>query len=142
MERLCYSQLTQVRDLSNSSNKLTLAATLVKFSEDTIVFEARGKLAFTGRTEDWLEEKKDYKNIDLPEDNPIKKSNGDTKGDKPVAEESEDENARLRRQVGDAALWTYYFRTVGTTNLVIIIALQLITVLGENFPRMLTFDLK
>jgi hypothetical protein len=142
IEKPWSSQLTQVRDSSNSTNKLTVTATLVNFSEDIMVFEAGGKLAFTGKTEDWFKEKKDHKNIDLPEEEPVKMINGDAEGEKPVAEELDDENERIRRQVGDSALWSYYFRAVGTTNLIIIVVLQLITLLGQNFPRMLIWSLK
>jgi hypothetical protein len=116
---------------------LTMTAALVKFSEHIIVFEAGGKLAFAGRPEDWFKEKRDRTNINLPEEEPVKNTNGGTNGEKPAAEANEDENERTRRQAGDATLWTYYLKAVGTTNLMIVVGLQLFTVTGQNFPRKL-----
>jgi len=112
-------------------------AALAKFSSRMIVLADGGSLAFAGLTNHWLKENQSHRNIDLleeesPSDN---KNDADTKEpDSPRS--TEEKNERLRRQMGDASLWNYYFKTFGTFNLMLVVLLQLSSVIGENFPRM------
>jgi hypothetical protein len=113
---------------------LTLSAVLAKFSEYMLVFESGGSLAFVGLTEDWIKEKSTQNNLDLPEEEPTIEDKEETE-EKPItALNSRDEEEKIRRQIGDSTLWTYYFKTIGNFYLITIGLLQILSVVGGNFP--------
>ena len=99
-----------------------------------LVFETGGSFAFVGLTEDWIKEKSTQQNHDLPAEEPITEDNEKNEDKTTEALNSRDEEEKIRRQIGDSTLWTYYFKTVGTFNLIIVGVLQLLSVLGSNFP--------
>jgi hypothetical protein len=111
-----------------------MSAVLARFSEYMLIFETGGSLTFVGLTEDWTKEKSIQKNLDLPEEEPTIEDKGKTEDKTMDALNSREEEEKIRRQLGDSTLWTYYFKTVGTFNLILVGLLELLSVLGGNFP--------
>jgi hypothetical protein len=107
---------------------------MVNFSENILVLEAGGSLAFAGPTDEWKKEKQAHQEFSLPEDEPVvAEDQPKTESKKP--EEPEDENEKMRRQIGDSTLWLYYLKSFGLSNLILVLLLNFTSSLGSNFPR-------
>jgi hypothetical protein len=100
-----------------------------------LVFDDEGSLAFNGLTQDWATEKSDHKNIDLPEEEPKREDKMKFEDKKAEVSESWEEEEKIRRQIGDSTLWTYYFKTIGTVPLITVVLVQVIATIGGLFPR-------
>ena len=100
-----------------------------------LVLNPGGSLTFFGPTEDWSKEKSIHQDVDLPEEEPAVEEKLKVEPKKVALSEPEDENERIKRQVGDATLWLYYFKAVGFWNIVLLLLLTMITVVGWNFSR-------
>jgi hypothetical protein len=70
----------------------------------------------------------------LPDQEPTTEDKGKTEDQTMVPLNSRDEEEKISRQIGDSTLWTYYFKTIGIFNLIVVGALQLLSVIGANFP--------
>ena len=129
------------RSYSKVGLYLTVLAALVKFAETVLALEAGGSLVFNGSSEDWLAEKKHHKVVNLLEEGPdlsdtIETSENDIEPLKiSTAKSAAEEEEQIRRQVGDASLWWYYFGTFGYLNLLVVMFCTIAAVLASNFPR-------
>ncbi|KAF2667127.1 P-loop containing nucleoside triphosphate hydrolase protein [Microthyrium microscopicum] len=114
----------------------THSAALASFSSQMLVLSEGASLAFVGLTKDWLKEKQTHSNLALPEEEPETddKTDNDTKEPAalppPVAKVED-----LSRQMGDASLWGYYFKSISTSNLVGIVIVLILSNLASAFPQ-------
>ena len=118
------------------------AVMLANFSQYMLVFEANGSLQFSGSTEEWKKERTSHKELHLPDEEPNDEEAVSTEAnDLSEAEHGKDlkDYEESVKEVGNASLWLYYFRSLGASNMILLNVLTVAYALGMNFPRKIHF---
>ena len=118
-----------------SISSLTVADELARFADQILVLENGAKISSLEPSSNWLSSRTEYSQRIIKEDTktpvfPISASK--VGNEQRISEES---NERLRRQVGDYAVWVYYAKSIGALHCLRMLIFTIIAVLAANFPR-------
>ena len=114
-----------------------MADKLARFANQVLVLDKGAVTASLEPSRNWLKNKiEDFQsaNMDVTEKPSFQASISRRVGGKPS--KSENNNAKLKRQVGDNTVWVYYIKSIGAFHCLALLLFTLIAVLAANFPRM------
>jgi hypothetical protein len=117
-----------------SISSLTVADELARFADQILVLENGAKISSLEPSSNWLSSRTEYSQRIIKEDTktPVFPTSASRVGNEQRISESDE---RLRRQVGDYAVWVYYAKSIGALHCLRMLIFTIIAVLAANFPR-------
>jgi hypothetical protein len=107
---------------------------MARYADNVIILEAGGSLAHFESSTEWLS--RNPLNDSMPNDTEavetVKKQTSPPRGVTKGKDEDPDE--RVKRQVGDTAVWIYYAKLSGAWHVLLLVILTAIGVFSMQFP--------
>jgi hypothetical protein len=116
------------------------AANLAQFADQVLVLDPETTIATLIPSSSWLSiNSKDLRSNDsaksevLSSDMPV----GDRR--RRTQDKVNNKDEKIKHQVGDAAVWHYYLKSIGLLHSLLLLLFTFIAIFAANFPRMCEF---
>ena len=115
---------------------LTAVDALARFASHVLVLQKGGSMVSLESSSTWLDREKNViERAGEAGAETLDSQGSETTPFDAKVSEPEDDNEKVKRQVGDSEVWLYYAKSIGVFHCLLLFLFTVITIVAANFPR-------